>query len=315
MDMRAADDELAAIVADVDAWRGRSVSLSPAPPGIVSPSHRGVDSSRWLVSVDGAAPSHLLKVVHPEHVGLVDAAAAFDAQKTAASLGCTPAVLHADAGRAAIVAEFLDGWATARMDDLRKPDILAGVLALKRTIHAGPALSGGWTVFDRLRALDEARRAAGVVGPDDLWWMLDAVAGIDEAIAAAGWDPRPAHADGLASNVMVSPDGDVLLVDFDEARNIDPFYELGILLNEAFQFESEMLPALEMFEGAVHRSTLARCRLYAVADDLAWGIWGLLMDATSTRGHLEFLKYANWRLLRCRMAIRHPGFEEKLRTL
>ena len=62
-------------------------------------------------------------------------------------------------------------------------------------------------------------------------------------------------------------------------------------------------------------ATLARCRLYAVADDLAWGVWGLVMDATSSRCHFEFLKYANWRLLRCRMALRHPGFEERLRTL
>jgi hypothetical protein len=315
MDMTATQGELAAILAGVGAWQDRSVTFAPAAPGIVSPSHRGVDSDRWLVSLDGAAPSHLLKVVHPEQAAFFDVAASFDAQAKAAALGCTPAVLHADSERRAIVTDFLDGWATARMDDLRKPDVLAKVLAAKSIIHAGPVFSGAWTVFDRLRQFDEARRAAGVEGPDDLWWMLDAVADIETAISAAGWDAKPAHADGLASNVLLSPSGDLRLVDFDEARNVDPLYELGILLNEAFQFENEMLPALEMVEGTVRPATLARCRLYAVADDLAWGVWGLVMDATSSRGHVEFLKYANWRLLRCRMAIRHPGFEEKLRTL
>ena len=315
MDMNVTEGERAAIVAGVDEWRGRSIALSPAAPGIVSPSHRGVDSDRWLISIDGAAPSHLLKIVHPEHAGGFDVAASFDAQKQAAALGCTPAVRHADPGRRAIIADLLDGWTTAAMDDLRKPDVLARALAAKKTIHAGPAFAGSWTVFDRLRALDEARQAAGVDGPDDLWWMIDAVADVEKAISASGWDAKPAHADGLASNVMISSTGAVQLVDFDEARNVDPVYELGILLNEAFQFESEMLPALEIFEGTVRPSTLSRCRLYGIADDLAWGIWGLVMDATSSRGHFEFLKYANWRLLRCRMAVRHPGFEEKLRTV
>ncbi len=315
MDTHAPRSELDAIVAAVDAWRGHAVTLSPAEPGIVSPSHRGADSDRWLVSVDGAAPAFILKIVHPEQAAFFDVAASFDAQKAAAALGCTPKVLHADPARRAIVAGFLDGWATARMDDLRKPDVLARVLAAKSAIQAGPAFSGDWTVFDRLRRFDEARREAAIEGPDDLWWMLDAVADIEAALVAGGWDARPAHADGLASNVMISPAGDVQLVDFDEARNVDPHFELGILLNEAFQFESEMLPALEMAEGAVRAATLSRCRLYAVADDLAWGIWGLVMDATSSRGQFEFLKYANWRLLRCRMALRHPGFEEKLRTV
>jgi thiamine kinase-like enzyme len=315
MDTNPIESELDAIVAAVDAWRGHAVTLSPAAPGIVSPSHRGVDSDRWLVAIDGAPPEFLLKIVHPEHAVFFDVAASFDAQRSAAAIGCTPNVLHADPQRGAIVTGFLDGWSTARMDDLRKPEILARVIAAKSAIHAGPALSGTWTVFDRLRRFEEARSAAGVQGPDDLWWMLDAVADIEAAVLAVGWDAKPAHADGLASNVMISPAGDVRLVDFDEARNVDPHYELGILLNEAFQFESEMLPALEMAEGAVRAATLSRCRLYAVADDLAWGIWGLVMDATSSRGQIEFLKYANWRLLRCRMAIRHPGFEEKLRTV
>ena len=62
-------------------------------------------------------------------------------------------------------------------------------------------------------------------------------------------------------------------------------------------------------------SSLGRCRAYAAADDLYWGLRALAMDRASPRHGLEFRKYANWRLLRCRMRVGRPDFEETLRTL
>jgi thiamine kinase-like enzyme len=99
------------------------------------------------------------------------------------------------------------------------------------------------------------------------------------------------------------------------ACNTDPHYEFGCLLNEAYVFEEQMRAALERTEGSVHETVLNRCRLYAIADDLYWGLWAALMNATSERRGIEFLKYANWRLLRCRMAIRDYGFERMLRAI
>ena len=76
-----------------------------------------------------------------------------------------------------------------------------------------------------------------------------------------------------------------------------------------------MSPALEAYEGSIRRVTLDRCRLYAVADDLYWGLWSAQMNSVSARRGIEFLKYAQWRLLRCRMALQDPDFERKLRMI
>ncbi|RWI16455.1 phosphotransferase [Mesorhizobium sp.] len=297
------------------AWRESVVTLSRATPALTVPSHRGVDSLCWSVSFDGAAPTQFLKIVHPEQARFLNIVDAFSAQRQAASLGCTPKVIFADPARRAVVTDLLDGWRTARIADLRNPDVLERVLIRKMTIHSSTAFNGSWSVFDRLRMLETERRAAGAEAPDDLGRMIGAVNDIENAILAAGWNQRPAHADGLASNVMIGPRGEIQLVDFDEARNIDPYYELGILLNEVFQSEEEMLPALEMFDGSIRQSSLNRARLYAIADDLAWGLWGLVMDVTSRRRRIEFLQYAYWRLLRCRVALNHPDFERRLRQL
>ncbi len=305
-----------AAIAAVDAWRGRAVSYAPMAGGLASPSHRGVDSVRWSVEVDGFPDAFFLKVLTAEHAPFVDIETSFAAASAAAAVGATPTPYHVLPSARAIVTECLPAeWRTARMDDLRKPAVLGKAIELKKAIHRGPSLGRCWTIFDRMRTFDAARRQAGVEGPADLWWMLDWAEEIEKAILAAGFDVKPGHGDGLASNIMLGPDGAVTLVDFDEARDDDPYCELGALLNEAFQFESEMEPGLEMFEGSVRGASMNRCRAYSVVDDLVWGIWGLLMDKVSPRGGIEFLKYAQWRLLRCRMALRDPALESRLRNL
>ena len=86
-------------------------------------------------------------------------------------------------------------------------------------------------------------------------------------------------------------------------------------MNELYQFESQMKPLLEMHDGRFSEKAFSRCRLYAAADDLYWALRSLLQDVRSPIQGLEFLKYASWRFLRCRMLLGHPGFEERLRSL
>lgn len=307
-----AEHRAEAALASHAGWAGRSVVYAPAGGGVVSPSHRGVDAQQWTVALDGAGPAFLLKVFHDDQKPFIDAARSHAATAQAAAVGITPGAHFHTAG--ALAVELLSAdWKTATMDSLRDMALLEKVIAAKKRFHGTARLQRSETVFERLRTLLDLMRAAETTLPSDLWWMQAGVDDAERAIEAAGYDTVPSHADGLASNIMYTDRGDLLLVDFDEARNVDPHYELGILLNEAFVFDSEMQPALEIFEGTFRDRTLARCRLYAVADDLYWGLWGWMMDAHSPRGGIEFQKYANWRLLRCRMALRHPGFEERLR--
>jgi len=97
---------------------------------------------------------------------------------------------------------------------------------------------------------------------------------------------------------------------------VRPFVSsFGVQMNELYQFESQMKPLLEMYDGRFSEKAFSRCRLYAAADDLYWALRGLLQHARSPLRSVEFLKYAGWRFLRCRMLLGHPGFEERLRSL
>lgn len=274
-----------------------------AEPEVLVPSHRGVDSARLLISMDGLSPSLLLKSVHPDQRIFLDAAASFDAQRKAAALGSAPEIVAFDETRAVSVSEYLEGWATARVSDLKKPERLHAVIRAKRKIHSGPRFKSTWSVFDRIRMLRTRCDPAMLDAAGGLRTLLDSVFHIERMIAAAGVDTVPAHADGLASNILIGPTGRIQLVDFDEARNVDPYYELALLANEAFEEEGDYRLALEMAEGRPRQASLHRIRLYCIADDLAWAMWGLFMDATSPRKGVEFYRYACWRLLRCRNAL------------
>jgi hypothetical protein len=76
-----------------------------------------------------------------------------------------------------------------------------------------------------------------------------------------------------------------------------------------------MKPLLEIHDGCYSEAAFGRCRLYAAADDLYWALRSLLQHARSPLRGVEFLKYAEWRFLRCRMLLGHPSFEQRLRSL
>lgn len=305
-----------AALAGIPGFAGRQLRYAPAVPGVASPSYHGVESTTYAVALDDEPPAYFLKISAPEIAASIDHAAAFDAASKVAAIGLAPEPLHVDPQRGATLFHHLGpDWRAARMDDVLKPDVLSAIIAAQNRIAAGEAFGRDWSVFDGIRELYTIIVDDPSVLPADAWWLVEAMAPIEAAISAAGIDLKPAQADPHPSNIMLGPDGAVKLVDFDMAANVDPYYPLGVILNEAFQFDSEMQAGLEMHDGAFRQGAFNRCRLYGAADDLYWALRGLLLDRLSPRKGLEFRKYAGWRFLRCRMLVNRPGFEELLRTL
>jgi len=136
-----------------------------------------------------------------------------------------------------------------------------------------------------------------------------------QAIQALGIETVPVHGDGNVSNILISDTGAVRLVDWDRAGNADPLEDLGSFLVEAFDQEPEARDAFARFHGAFDEKAFSRAWIYGIADDLRWGLIGAFVAAKSPRKTLEFYKFASWRFVRCRMALREPRFGEMLRRL
>lgn len=308
--------DVAMILAD-SPWAGRAgLHWRPGVAPVASPMCQAVDWSNWVVTCDDVPDALFLKVLHPEMAAFVDAGAAQAGARAGAQAGIAPAVEFSLPQHGAIgLAYQPPPWRGARLDDLRRPDVLQAAIAAKASLRRGPALLRVWDVFARVRGCARLAHSTATVLPVDAAELLRLVETIEAAVNAAGHDLAPCHNDGQASNVLLAPDGRVLLTDFDCAGQSDPHYDLAVLLNEAQDDEPGWHAGIEMAEGRCDAQVLNRCRAYAAADDLLWGLQGLILSATSPRRGLEFLKYGEWRLLRCRMALREPGFADRLRQL
>lgn len=283
---------------------------------VASPSYQAVESTTFHVAPDGTEMTLFLRLGAPEVEELVDHAVALSAARQVAGLGLAPAVIGGDAAAGTLLMARLGaGWRVARIDDLIATDTAARLVAMQKIIAAGASFGRPWSVFDGIAAIWSLLPTTGVPLPDDVHWMRGWMTRMADAINAAGLDRRPAHGDPHSSNLMLGQNGEMALVDFDMAADIDPYYQLGAQMNELYQFESQMKPLLEMHDGRFSEAAFSRCRLYAVADDFYWGLRSLLLASRSPLQGVEFLKYAAWRFLRCRMSLGKPGFEELARTL
>ncbi|MCA1188782.1 MULTISPECIES: phosphotransferase family protein [unclassified Saccharopolyspora] len=244
---------------------------------------------------------------------LVDTGSAADCAAVAHTTGVAPAVRAVAAG--AVGYERLPATFQAlQPHHLREPEVLGAVVAAKRVLHRGPAMPVDRDVFEDVERWSEAAAAAGVPLPVDFTWMRERVRRIGAALRAAGRDSRPCHRDGSPSNVLVGPGREVRLVDFDFAGNADPHHDLAAMLVETCQLDDEWRRAAEVVDGRPDQQRLARYRLNAIADDLAVGTWALLAGARVHRP-AGFTGYGQWRLLRCRYALRHRHFDTWLRRV
>ncbi|KQR71568.1 phosphotransferase [Rhizobium sp. Leaf341] len=295
---------------------GGAPSCIPAMAAVASPSYHAVESQSFLiVAKDGDTP-FFLRLGLDEVADLVDGEAAFAAAVRFHQLGAAPQPLGYDAvSRTTLFTALGNDWKAANIDDLMQPETIMRLVGIQKEIAAGAPLGRSWSVFDGITHLCEIVTAGAMDLPGDAEWMLSWMAPIRQAIEASGIDVKPAHGDPHSSNVMLGPNGAIQLVDFDLAADIDPYYQLGVQMNELYQFESQMKPLLEMHDGTFSERAFNRCRAYAAADDLYWALRSLVLELRSPPRGIEFLKYAGWRFLRCRMLLGHPNFEAKLRDL
>ena len=297
-------------------WQERGLVVEPAIPVLASPSWRGVDGSPWRVRDKGGGESLFVKLMDADAAHYIDIACAFEAARRAGDLGIGPQVHLADVAAGILVMEDLDqGWRVGTLERLIEPEIVDRVVAARRLFQAGPPLPRTAGVFDEIERFHADTRAAGAEVPVDTEWLVAELRHAGEALRPGAGKPVPIHGDGNVSNLLISDEGEVRLVDWDRATNADPLEDLGSFLVEAFDQEPEARDAFARINGGFDERSFAKAWLYGIADDLRWGLIGALVAAKSPRNSLEFYKFASWRFVRCRMAVREARFGEMLRRI
>jgi hypothetical protein len=294
-------------ISTIPQWQNKNIFYEQAAVAVVSPVHRAVESACFNLKIENN--DIFLKVRHPDmNTFFDDEAVALNCDRVAIT-GVTPILRFSNPDSGILAFDRLDAnWNWGKVDDFADPKKLENTIIAKKKIHDGLAFANTSCIFQVIDNYREMVDYHQVSVPSDVPGLLLKVQEIADAIEAAGYDNLPCHGDGVASNIMFDKDGNVKLVDFDRSANMDPYYDLGSFIVEAFQFAEDAHTILEIYDGVFIESHYNRCRLYGIADDIMWALWGFICFKLSSRKDVEFTKYAEWRLLRCRWNFDDPEF-------
>jgi thiamine kinase-like enzyme len=284
------------IIARIDAWRGRPVSIRPLTNGITNANYR-VDVNRraFVVRIPGASTDLLA----------IDRANELHNGRIAAALGIGPAILHHFPESGATVAEFLDGRPMTNAT-LAEPGMPARIAETLRTLHRGPRFLNDFDMLalaERYRALAHAR---GFPLSTGYAARRPVVERIGAALAAWPLPAVPCHNDLLADN-YIEQDGRLRVVDWEYSGNGDPAFELGNTCRE-LDYDADRIEELcRAYFGAAPPSLLGRVRLHMIVSDVGWALWAAIQSAIS-RIPFDFDAYGAARWARAEAAMDAPEF-------
>ncbi|MGC4025500.1 MAG: phosphotransferase [Mesorhizobium sp.] len=298
----------------VPGWADRPIVIEPAIPVLASPSWRGVDGDSLIARDTENGSTLFIKAIHEDTAFYIDVAASFDAATKAGEAGVGPRVILADPARRVMITEDLSAdWRVAGLEACRDPAFIDRVFEARARFASVAPLLREADVFADIKRFHELAVSSGAAMPADTAWLVDTVLFAAAQIGPSKASKFPIHGDGNVSNILKNKNGDVLLVDWDRAGNGDLMEDTGSFLVEAFPFEPEARDAFRRNHPGLGEGAFERAAILGVADDLLWGLIASIQAHVSERRVNEFYKFANWRLLRARMAVREPRFGEHLR--
>ncbi|MCY4203454.1 MAG: phosphotransferase [Aestuariivita sp.] len=318
--MSAAENNLTMTLRAISNLGNVSEDIVEIPP-MAHPINRGLGGSSFLVRVPEGSVVYFVKKVSDVIRASHDFSCMVKMAQQSSSLSLTPTLLDSDEAQGLMVFEGLpDTWKYGTTKAFRDPDISNKAAIALKAIHGTEALSKTFTPFDRIRLLVEELDAFAAqngkrVYPEYFHTMLDWVSRTEMAIKAAGTDLTPCKGENNLSDFMIGQDGDLRLVDFDQAANGDPYSDLGTLANEYCRTDEDVSKLVEDYEGSAIPSVVARVKLYVVVSAFQLGLWGLVSHLRVPETEIEYQKYGQNQLLYCRSAISRWNIGRLLRDI
>jgi thiamine kinase-like enzyme len=273
--------------------------------GEALPLSGGITNRNFRVRLGGA--DYVLRL-HGANTSLlgIDREAERLANEQAAQLGIGPAVAAAPGG--CLLTAFIACRAPEPGELATRAEEIARAL---RSFHdSGVALPTAFWVPDLLAGYAALLRERGVKPAPVFEEAATAARRIERALPLE--DARPCHNDLLPGNIILTAEGEVMLVDWEYAGMGHPYFDLGNLsVNNDFdeQTDARLLAAYHGEPASDgQRAALRLMRLMSDAREAAWGV----LQSEISELEFDFDGYASSHFARLHAALEQPGFEEWL---
>ena len=296
------DPQLDAVIAAVPEWRGHEPTITPIEAGRTNRNYR----------VEVGSATFFLRLSHEDTALLgIDRVAEYEAALAAAASGVGPEVVAHLPEHGCLITAWVAGEPLAE-GDMEQESVLADVVRVVSTIHAGPALPA---TFDAFRIVEAYRRVSverGVPIPEAYGPAHAHAERIEAAFARAPVPARPCHNDLLSDNFLKGTDG-FWLVDYEYSGMGDPFFDLGNLSINNGLSEASQETLLRLMFGEPTQAHRARLQLMRIMSDYREAMWGVIQQGLSTLD-IDYVAYADRhfeRLLRSMADERFEGWLEQ----
>jgi thiamine kinase-like enzyme len=297
------DPRVEAALDAVDAWEGRE--------RLVTSIEAGRTNRNFRVQVGTETYFLRLSDAETELLG-IDRTAEHRAAVAAADAGVGPEVIAYLPELRCLITRWVPAEPLAE-GDMEQDAILADVVGVVRTIHAGPELP---STFDAFRIVEDYRRIAlerRVDIPAAYEQAHARAADIEAAFGGAPLPRLPCHNDLLADNFLRG-EGGIWLVDHEYAGMGDPFFDLGNLsINNGLSADAQGR-LLERYLGEVTDAHRARLQLMRIMSDFREAMWGVVQQGLSTLD-IDYVAYAHTHLERLSRSMADPRFKTWLRDV
>ena len=294
------DPQLDAVIAAVPEWRGHEPTITPIEAGRTNRNYR----------VDVGSATFFLRLSHEDTALLgIDRVAEYEAALAAAASGVGPEVVAHLPEHGCLITAWVAGEPLAE-GDMEQESVLADVVRVVSTIHAGPALPA---TFDAFRIVEAYRRVSverGVPIPEAYEPAHAHAERIEAAFARAPVPARPCHNDLLSDNFLRGTDG-FWLVDYEYSGMGDPFFDLGNLSINNGLSEASQETLLRLMFGEPTQAHRARLQLMRIMSDYREAMWGVIQQGLSTLD-IDYVAYADRHFERLLRSMADERFERWL---
>ena len=294
------DPQLDAVIAAVPEWRGHEPTITPIEAGRTNRNYR----------VEVGSATFFLRLSHEDTALLgIDRVAEYEAALAAAASGVGPEVVAHLPEHGCLITAWVAGEPLAE-GDMEQESVLADVVRVVSTIHAGPALPA---TFDAFRIVEAYRRMSverGVPIPEAYGPAHAHAERIEAAFARAPVPARPCHNDLLSDNFLKGTDG-FWLVDYEYSGMGDPFFDLGNLSINNGLSEASQETLLRLTFGEPTQAHRARLQLMRIMSDYREAMWGVIQQGLSTLD-IDYVAYADRHFERLLRSMADERFERWL---